>query len=65
MVFPIGVVFYGVADDPEDSMWALAFLVPLVVPVLMWWLPSTSRGIRVKAASRTPSPVPPVPQHRY
>jgi hypothetical protein len=66
MVFPIGVVVYGVVDDDSaESLWALVFLVPFVVPVLMWWLPGTSRGIRAKAASRMPSPVPPVPQHRY
>jgi hypothetical protein len=64
MVFPIGVVVYGIVDGGGDALWALVFLVPFVVPVVMWWLPSTSRGIRAKAARGIP-PVPPAPQYRY
>jgi hypothetical protein len=52
IVFPIGIVIFGVVDSGARGLWGLVFLVPFFALVVLWWLPGTSRGIRAKVDSR-------------
>ena len=45
---PMGVIVWGVADDGPDALYALAFLVPFIVLVVLWCLPGVSRGLAYK-----------------
>jgi hypothetical protein len=47
---PIGVIVYGVIDSGPEGLYGLAFLVPFILMQVLWWLPGTTRGLRVKAA---------------
>ena len=48
MVFPIGVIIFGVIDSGPRGMWGLVFLVPFIALVVLWWLPGTSRALHAK-----------------
>jgi hypothetical protein len=52
IVFPIGIVIFGVIDSGARGLWGLVFLVPFFALVVLWWLPGTSRGIRAKVVAR-------------
>jgi hypothetical protein len=45
---PMGVIVYGVVDDGADSLYALAFLVPFGVLLVLWCLPAVTRGLMAK-----------------
>jgi hypothetical protein len=52
IVFPIGIVIFGVIDSGPRGMWGLVFLVPFIALVVLWWLPGTSRGMRARRSMR-------------
>lgn len=49
LLFPIGVIIFGVIDSGPDGLWGAAFLVPFGVLFALWWRPATTRAMRVKA----------------
>jgi hypothetical protein len=48
IVFPIGVIIFGVIDSGPKGLWGLVFLVPFGVLAVLWWLPGTTRGMRAR-----------------
>jgi hypothetical protein len=48
VAFPVFVVVQNVVEGGSDALWGLVFLVPFAVLLWMWWLPTTTRGMRAK-----------------
>jgi hypothetical protein len=52
IIFPIGIIIFGVIDSGPRGLWGLVFLVPFFALAVLWWLPGTSRGMRAKVGMR-------------
>lgn len=68
VLFPIGVIIFGVIDSGPDGVWGAAFLVPFGLLFVLWWRPGTTRAMRAKVAAKAgnsqPAYYPPPPGWR-